>query len=141
MHIVFGGAFNGKRQFVRGLSGCNETVWFKGELPHDSVSGTVVAGLELWVKGQLENGLDEKAINRLVQDAIAQGTPRQIWILTDINRGIVPADPLERELRDVIGRLYQHLFLQATSVTRIWYGIPETLKGADLNENLHKDGR
>lgn len=141
MHIVFGGAFNGKRQFVRGLPGCNEAAWFEGELPRDSVPGTVVAGVELWVKGQLENGMDEKAINRLVQDAIAQGTPRQIWILTDINRGIVPADPLERELRDVIGRLYQQLFLQAASVTRIWYGIPETLKGADLNENLHKNGR
>lgn len=141
MHIVFGGAFNGKRQFVRGLAGCNEAAWFEEELPRDSVSGTVVAGVELWVRGQLEKGMEEKAIHRLVQDAIAQGTPRQIWILTDINRGIVPADPLERELRDVIGRLYQQLFLQAASVTRIWYGIPETLKGADLNENLHKNGR
>lgn len=141
MHIVFGGAFNGKRQFVRGLTGCNEAAWFEGELPRDSVPGTVVAGVELWVKGQLEKGTDEKTINRLVQDAIAQGTPRQIWILTDINRGIVPADPLERELRDVIGRLYQQLFLQAASVTRIWYGIPETLKGVDLHENLHKNRR
>ncbi|MBB5179491.1 adenosyl cobinamide kinase/adenosyl cobinamide phosphate guanylyltransferase [Planomicrobium koreense] len=141
MHIVFGGAFNGKRQFVRGLPGCREAAWFEGELPRDSIPGAVVAGLELWVKRQLENGTDERELNRLVQDAIAHQRPRQIWILTDINRGIVPADPLERELRDVLGRLYQQLFLQAASVTRIWYGIPETLKGADLHENLHKNGR
>jgi adenosyl cobinamide kinase/adenosyl cobinamide phosphate guanylyltransferase len=141
MHIVFGGAFNGKRQFVRGLLGSSEAAWSEG-LPSSAAPISVIAGLEVWIKDRLAEGLDEKTIKHLVEQAISsQPSLLQIWILTDISRGIVPADPLERELRDVAGRLYQHLFLQAESVTRIWYGIPQTLKGADLNENLYKNGR
>lgn len=142
MHIVFGGAFNGKRQYVKELAGDREAVWFEGELPKEAAPLVVAAGLENWIKAQLQNGTDEKKIVQMVEKAIARQAPkRQIWILTDLNRGIVPADPLEREMRDVVGRLYQQMFTAAESVTRIWYGIPETLKGADLHENLYKNGR
>lgn len=132
MQIVFGGAFNGKRQYVKGLVENREVSWYERELPPTASPLTVVGGIEHWVKGQLQKGVDENAIVQLVEQTVLRQAPnRQIWILTDINRGIVPADPLERELRDVIGRLYQHLFQKAESVTRIWYGIPQTVKGAD----------
>lgn len=142
MHIVFGGAFNGKRRYVKELVGNEEAAWFEGELPNEAAPLAVIAGVEDWIKKQLQQGADEKTITCLVEQAISRQAPeRQIWILTDINRGIVPADPLERELRDVVGRLYQQLFSTASSVTRIWYGIPQTIKGADGHENLHTNGR
>ncbi|WP_236610139.1 bifunctional adenosylcobinamide kinase/adenosylcobinamide-phosphate guanylyltransferase [Planococcus halocryophilus] len=56
-----------------------------------------------------------------------------------MNRGIVPTERIERELRDLVGRLYQLLFTEAQQITRIWYGIPQTIKGADQDENLHKN--
>lgn len=142
MHIVFGGAFNGKRQYVKELVGDREAVWYEGELPKEGGRLIVAAGVENWVKAQLQNGADEKTIVQLVGQAISyQAQEGQIWILTDINRGIVPADALEREMRDVVGRLYQHMFSAAESVTRIWYGIPQTIKGADWHEDLHTNGR
>lgn len=51
-----------------------------------------------------------------------------ICICDDISRGVVPMDPTERKMRDVLGRLYQQLFERADVVTRIWYGIPERIK-------------
>ncbi|HSI67759.1 MAG TPA: bifunctional adenosylcobinamide kinase/adenosylcobinamide-phosphate guanylyltransferase [Planococcus sp. (in: firmicutes)] len=137
MHIIFGGAFNGKRRYVKETFVKTGADWHEGELP----SGTsdkvaVVAGVEHWLKLKLSQGLDEEDIRQEVLSAVDAG---QIWILTDMNRGIVPADPLERKLRDVIGRLYQQLFKDADKITRIWYGIPQTIKGADGYENLHKN--
>ncbi|MDN7244788.1 bifunctional adenosylcobinamide kinase/adenosylcobinamide-phosphate guanylyltransferase [Planococcus shenhongbingii] len=140
MHIVFGGAFNGKRQYVKELLKNREYVWLERELPDQAAPFRVVAGIEEWVKAQLENGIDEKAIMDLIVQSISlQPINQQIWILTDMNRGIVPVDPLERELRDVIGRLYQQLFKKADLITRIWYGIPQTIKGADEHENLYEN--
>ncbi|WKA57908.1 bifunctional adenosylcobinamide kinase/adenosylcobinamide-phosphate guanylyltransferase [Planococcus shenhongbingii] len=140
MHIVFGGAFNGKRQYVKELLENRKYVWYEGKLPDQAASFLVIAGIEEWVKAQLDKGIDEKDITRGIEQAISlQPINQQIWILTDMNRGIVPVDPLERELRDVIGRLYQHLFKKADHITRIWYGIPQTIKGADEHENLYEN--
>ena len=51
-----------------------------------------------------------------------------VVILTDIGRGIVPIDARQRKLRDACGRLYQRLMAEADEVTRIWYGIAQTIK-------------
>ncbi|MTD30874.1 bifunctional adenosylcobinamide kinase/adenosylcobinamide-phosphate guanylyltransferase [Planomicrobium sp. YIM 101495] len=129
MHIVFGGAFNGKRQFVQDrLTG--QVDWYEEILPEASNHTTVTTGLEEWIYGQLEQGASEAHIVKQVQGALdKQQVNIHIWILTDISRGIVPLDPLDRQWRDATGRIYQLLFKEAQSITRIWYGLPENLKG------------
>lgn len=140
MQIVFGGAFNGKRQYVKEMLAGRKAVWYEGKLPESADKLTVVAGVEQWIKEQLENRMDEEAIHHAVKKAVQLQTyGEQIWVVTDMNRGIVPIDPIERRLRDVVGRVYQYLFKEADQITRIWYGIPETIKGADENENLYKN--
>ena len=54
-------------------------------------------------------------------------------IATEIGRGIVPMEASMRKLRDDVGRFYQQLFTKAESVTRIWYGISQTIKGDGAN--------
>jgi adenosylcobinamide kinase/adenosylcobinamide-phosphate guanylyltransferase len=130
MHIVFGGAFNGKRDYVKASLKNEEAHWFEEALPETADPIAVVAGIEKWVKHQIINGKNEEEILKMVKDALLLNGGKQVWILTDINRGIVPLDPVERQQRDVVGRLYQFLFKEAESVTRIWYGIPEIIKGA-----------
>lgn len=129
MHIVFGGAFNGKRQFVQDrLTG--QVDWYEEVLPEASNHTTVTIGLEKWIYGQLEQGAPEAHIVKQVQGALdKQQANIHIWILTDISRGIVPLYPLDRQWRDATGRIYQLLFKEAQSITRIWYGLPENLKG------------
>lgn len=140
MQIVFGGAFNGKREFVKQQVKSEEWSWFEGLCPEKIPEPTVIAGLEKWVKLQLQNDSSEEEIMLQVKRVSEQAeSSEQIWILTDMNRGIVPIDPVERELRDIIGRVYQHLFAEAEQITRIWYGIPQIIKGADHCENIYKN--
>ena len=137
MHIVFGGTCNGKRDYVKQLLAGRRYDWFEGQLP--AAGGlSVTAGVEQWIKRQLDDGRPEGEAAEEVLQAVRG---EQIWILTDLHRGIVPADPLERKVRDATGRLYQQLFNRADTVTRIWYGIPQTMKGAEQFENLYKNGR
>ncbi|MDN3437197.1 MULTISPECIES: bifunctional adenosylcobinamide kinase/adenosylcobinamide-phosphate guanylyltransferase [Planococcus] len=130
MHIVFGGAFNGKRQYVKDRLEGQAAQWNERRLPEPSATeiNIVIAGLELWVKQQLEQGFSEEYLMEQVKKTIGWEQTQQTWILTDLNRGIVPTERIEREMRDVLGRIYQFLFAEADSITRIWYGIPEKLK-------------
>ncbi|MCH4828092.1 MAG: bifunctional adenosylcobinamide kinase/adenosylcobinamide-phosphate guanylyltransferase [Planococcus sp. (in: firmicutes)] len=143
MHIVFGGAFNGKRQYVKNLIQNEEASWHEGMMPQliASNSITVIAGVEHWVKDELEKGLTEQQLIEQVKKTLSSSQAPQIWVLTDLNRGIVPTERIEREMRDLVGRLYQFLFTEAQQITRIWYGIPQTIKGADQDENLHENRR
>lgn len=142
MHIVFGGAFNGKREFVKGRLTGEPVAWIEAAMPEHVSSFTVVAGVEIWIRQQLDQGKTEAEMMTEIQTALLLNkNNRQVWILTDINRGVVPLDPIERKQRDVVGRLYQFLFKEAASITRIWYGIPEKLKGADGYEDLYENGR
>ncbi len=126
MHIVIGGAANGKRHYVKEQV-TDDTVWLGEEspleLPKVLDTPLVLCGVEQWMAERL-NG-EDAAIQEML-DFIHN--KELTMILTDIGRGIVPMDPTERALRDACGRLNQQLMKQATSVTRIWYGIPQKLK-------------
>ncbi|MFD1929403.1 bifunctional adenosylcobinamide kinase/adenosylcobinamide-phosphate guanylyltransferase [Sporosarcina siberiensis] len=125
MHIYIGGAHNGKRAYVRKVLKNQRVQWFEGELPDEVNSNQhfVVAGLENWL---LHTDLPEQqAIDLIVSSVKGQNA---VIILTDMNRGIVPMEAAQRNLRDVCGRLYQRLILEADEVTRIWYGLAQNLK-------------
>ncbi|MCZ2260696.1 bifunctional adenosylcobinamide kinase/adenosylcobinamide-phosphate guanylyltransferase [Sporosarcina sp. G11-34] len=126
MHVIIGGAHNGKRAYVKTLikeQGNNHVQWFEGELPKPGSESVVLAGLEKWLE---QCGLgEEEAIARVIKSVENRAA---ILILTDIGRGIVPIEASQRELRDVCGRLYQRLLAKADEVTRIWYGIAKTIK-------------
>lgn len=125
MHIIIGGACNGKRDYVRTMLAGREAEWFEGVIPEhlDRCQLLVVAGIEKWLA---ETKLSEADAIDYVLAAVAGRDV--IVVLTDIGRGIVPIDAQQRKLRDACGRLYQRLTAEADEVTRIWYGIAKTLK-------------
>jgi adenosylcobinamide kinase / adenosylcobinamide-phosphate guanylyltransferase len=132
MRVFIGGAFNGKRAYVKQLVSEQDVQWIEceevGELP-DAISKTIVlAGIESFVEEQLERP-EEIVIEQFMEKL---NTYRQtsdiIAIITENGRGIVPVDPKIRELRDRCGRLTQQIFKEATEVTRVWYGLAEKLK-------------
>lgn len=128
MHIFIGGAYNGKRAYVRNMlevQGKSDVQWVDGVLPSPSHEPVVIAGLESWLhQNQLT---EEEAIDQVM--AVLKNR-EVILILTDIGRGIVPVEAEQRQLRDTCGRLYQRLFASAEEITRIWYGIPQTIRKA-----------
>lgn len=139
MRIYIGGAYNGKRVFVRNLlvaEGSIDVQWIEGTRPPIGTMPIVIAGIERWLE---ETVLSEDEALAHVLQACAN---REVYfIVTEIGRGIVPIEATRRNLRDVCGRLYQRLFREATEVTRIWYGIPQLIKGEKTYENLYENRR
>lgn len=129
MRIYIGGAHNGKRDFVKNLlvaEGNVDVQWIEGALPSIGTTPIVIAGIERWLD---ETVLSEEQAVAHVLEACANR--EVVFILTEIGRGIVPIEASQRYLRDVCGRLYQRLFHDATEVTRVWYGIPQIIKGGE----------
>ncbi|WP_339252003.1 bifunctional adenosylcobinamide kinase/adenosylcobinamide-phosphate guanylyltransferase [Sporosarcina sp. FSL W8-0480] len=126
MRVIIGGAHNGKKAFVKRMLENAPHYWVdcsvdELEIPSDRL--IVIDRIEQWLaQTELPEVDAVEFILKSVEDK------EVIFILTDIGRGIVPMDARQRALRDTCGRLYQKLIAQADEVTRIWYGLPQTLK-------------
>ena len=142
MHFISGGAFNGKRKWVKKqypeytawLSAYENSVW---PTPSEQLTGTVVLeGIEAWVKKEIDPAISTDILLDRMRYKLEQWLDWEqqetshllILIGTDISKGIVPIGKTERLQRDVTGWLYQILASRAERVDRLWYGIAETLK-------------
>ncbi len=137
MRVVIGGAHNGKRQFVKKyldqLNVKNRYI-FEGEIPQSTYSKedfVVIGNFEKIILQSIELDEDVLAASIFNQLTLLNMQTNIICICTDIGRGIVPLEKEDRKLRDTCGRLYQKLFTESEQVIRIWYGIPQILKGGE----------
>lgn len=133
MHFVTGGAYNGKRQWVRDRY--PEAKWisaYKRSPILTELDGSVVVleGLEQWVR---ENSCTREEWKRQLDKWLAwEGgdlSRHVVLIGTDISKGIVPMEKEYREWRDLTGWLYQDVVAVSKQVDLIWYGINQTIKG------------
>ena len=131
MHVIIGGAYNGKRKYVMERLGNRPYEIYEGEIPEGAFSKqeyVVITDFEKLVLSHRNH--DELEIAELIARSLKQ-LARQtnvICICNDIGRGIVPMEKEQRFIRDACGRVYQRLFQEADAVTRVWYGIPEVIK-------------
>jgi len=136
MQAIIGGAYNGKRKFVREQLGEHLAFFFEGEIPEGPFTKeeyVVIGGFEKFISQYNELSEDEIVEELMKKLMKLDETTNLICICTDIGRGIVPLSKEERHLRDTCGRLYQRIFEKSEKVIRVWYGIPELLKGEDTN--------
>lgn len=133
MHVYIGGAYNGKRAYVRQLLETQQkkdVAWFDGRWPKAIPNNEVIvmAGLERMLEERIDE-LEEVVAEEIMTHFLEWSKKHElIVIVTDVGRGIVPIDRNMRKLRDMCGRMYQRLFEESTDVTRIWYGIAKPLK-------------
>ncbi|GEK33228.1 bifunctional adenosylcobinamide kinase/adenosylcobinamide-phosphate guanylyltransferase [Kurthia sibirica] len=134
MHIIIGGAFNGKGRYIRTVLSedlvhyINLQQLGSCQIHYDVL---VISEIESYVENQLTTSSDELVLAQQIFEklvAIDHVLPTVYIILEDIGRGIVPIDIKQRQLRDVQGRLNQMLFQYAQHITRLWYGIPQQIK-------------
>lgn len=135
MHIIIGGAFNGKRRYLTELLVKEQVqmIQLKYLLESEVTDGEIIVieQVEEYVEMHLTETSDEIDLAQKIFKEIMKQTAKVTAcyiILQDIGRGIVPLDAKLRLLRDVQGRLNQLLFEQAQQITRIWYGIPQKIK-------------
>ena len=131
MHVIIGGAYNGKRKYVMERLGNRPYEIYEGEIPAGAFSKqeyVVITDFEKLVLSHRNH--DELEIAELVVRSLKQlaWQTNVICICNDIGRGIVPMEKEQRFIRDACGRVYQRLFQEADAVTRVWYGIPEVIK-------------
>ena len=133
MHVIFGGAFNGKRAYVEQMIQGRNVQW----LDVNADPYVLLPDIDVLVVLGVETLLETKSKDLLEKMEKWDDQAEVIVIATEIGRGIVPMEASMRKLRDDVGRFYQQLFAKASSVTRIWYGISKTKNGDGQIENLH----
>ena len=136
MYVILGGAHNGKRAFVKqqiSKFDQQKVHEYDGELPNVKPARDneiyIISGFEKMIRPHIEQP-EELVAQQIFERIFELAQTNQVYcICTDTSRGVVPLEKEARQLRDTCGRLYQMLCAHATTVTRIWYGIPQQIKG------------
>lgn len=133
MHVVIGGAYSGKRQYVREhwssfqLISAYEEKDYNEKLTEDTV---VYEGFEIWIEQLLESGQTNDQIVAWFRQWLAslENPENTVLIMLEIGKGIVPMEEKNRRLRDVVGWIQQEVVRQANTVTSIWHGLAMQMK-------------
>lgn len=124
MVLVFGGAYNGKLDFVKEKFSINEDDIFYCGVNEIDFSKKVICGFHRFTYENIlkdTNSLEyiKKNIN-LFKD--------KIIISDEISSGIVPLKKEDRIWREETGRCLQYLSKESSYVYRIFCGIPTIIK-------------
>ena len=124
MVLVFGGAYNGKLDFVKEKFNVNEDDIFYCGVNEIDFSKKVICGLH---KFTYNNILKDISSLQYIKENINLFKDK-IIISDEISRGIVPLKKEERMWREETGRCLQYLSKEASCVYRIFCGIPTIIK-------------
>lgn len=121
--LIVGGACQGKREYAKNAYGLNEAEILPWNEEREGAS--CIADLHLRVRACLEKGLTQ----REVLEKLLPFCRGKIVLCDDIFCGVVPLDALERQWREVTGRLLCLLAQEADTVIRMQCGLPQAIKG------------
>ena len=125
MVLVFGGAYNGKLDFVKETFNINkDDIFYCGEDEID-FSKKVICGLH---KFTYNNILKDTNSLEYIKENINLFKDK-IIISDEISSGIVPLKKEDRMWREETGRCLQYLSKESSCVYRIFCGIPTIIKG------------
>lgn len=116
MELIIGGYAQNKVEYAKSLE----------------PEAEIINDLHLVIKDKLAAGLSSESILQEISDQIRaaeEGGKKLVIISDEIGCGIVPVDALEREWREVTGRILCKLAEEAEKVTRIVMGLPQVIKG------------
>ena len=132
MHLIFGGAYQGKLEYAKeryqladsDISFCSAEESNSRALPAIDYSRKVVDGLEEFVLACVKNGIEAKDS----LEADCELWKDTVFICTDISSGVVPFEKELRAWREMVGRTLMYLGKEADEVTRIFCGLPQKIK-------------
>lgn len=121
--LIVGGACQGKREYAQKAFGLNEREILPWNEEREAAS--CIADLHLRVRACLEKGLTQQE----VLEKLLPFCRGKIVLCDDIFCGVVPLDAMERQWREVTGRLLCLLAQEADTVIRMQCGLPQAIKG------------
>jgi len=125
MILVFGGAYQGKKEFVATKYDYTlEDMYQCTEKDPIDFTKPVITDLENYILGAIKR--DENPLSYV--SANKAKLKDKIIIITDVGSGIVPISKEQRLFRDNVGKITQILSRESEEVYRIFCGIGEKLK-------------
>lgn len=128
MKLVAGGAWQGKREWVKAQEKKNLTFADgKTDDYEKAKKADVILGFHQYVRRMTEDGQSEEEILSFA-DSVVKENPHVIITMDEVGYGIVPMDALERRYRENAGRAGQLLASMADEVYRVVAGIGQRIK-------------
>lgn len=127
MHLIFGGAYQGKLDYAKERYGLRENEIFHcgGEgQPFIDFTKRAVNGLEEFVLQCARGGVEARDYLEVNREKWGD----TVFLCTDISSGVVPMDAELRAWREMVGRTLMYLGKEAAEVTRIFCGLPQRIK-------------
>jgi adenosylcobinamide kinase/adenosylcobinamide-phosphate guanylyltransferase len=124
MILIFGGAYNGKLEFVKEKYKVNDNEIFFCKDQNLEYDKKVICGLHIFIRTCILNKYDSVEILKEHMNCLKD----KIIICDEINSGIVPMEQLDRIWREETGHSLQLLAKYSSHVYRIFFGIQEELK-------------
>ena len=124
MILVFGGAYNGKKDFIKEKFNINEEDIFYCSDGEIDFSKKVICGLH---KFTYNNTLKNKSSLEYIKENIILFKDK-IIISDEISSGIVPLKKEDRMWREETGRCLQYLSKESSCVYRVFCGISTIIK-------------
>lgn len=131
MKLIIGGYAQGKLHYVLQSCHLEEELVVDGKLPEQGKAASrkqketvVINHFHRWVRSRIEVG---ECPEEMIRAYLAE-QPDCIIICDEIGNGIVPADCLEREYRERLGRILTELAGKAEQVERVICGLGQRIK-------------
>ena len=124
MHLIIGGAYQGKRQFAEERFGLKPEDIFTCTGEDPDFTCPCLDRLEEFTLSCVKAGRDSVACFRENREGWKDSVP----ILGDSSAGVVPMEAQLRAWREENGRLGRYLGEQAESVHRLFCGLEQRLK-------------
>lgn len=126
MELIIGGAYQGKTVYVKSRYGLGESETFvcSPDRAEIDFSRPCVDRLEEFVWACVREDVDAAGYLRASRDKWKD----TVFVCRDIFCGVVPVDKTERAWREAAGRAAAYLASEAAHVTRLFCGLPQTLK-------------
>jgi adenosylcobinamide kinase/adenosylcobinamide-phosphate guanylyltransferase len=124
MVLIYGGAFQGKTEYVMSKYSLEtKDIFFCGSNEIDFTK-KVINGLHIFIFESLQSPSDPEQYIRNNLEKFKD----KIIICDDISCGVVPVTALERKWRECTGRCMMLLAGESDSVIRVFCGLPQILK-------------
>lgn len=130
MHLIFGGAYQGKLDYAKERHQLKDPDIFfcsAGEGPSEpyiDFTKKAICRLEEFVLCCVRCGTE--AADYLEANREKWGST--VFICTDISSGVVPFEKELRAWREMVGRTLMYLGKEADEVTRLFCGLPQKIK-------------
>jgi adenosylcobinamide kinase / adenosylcobinamide-phosphate guanylyltransferase len=143
MQLVVGGAYSGKRKFVKGeFPDCqwlsayeNESLTQWKQIYEAGDSPIVLEGWEAWIRQVWEQTKEldfvKKYFETIIDEMQWMEEERKqsfVLIMLEMGRGVVPIDRNERAWRDLSGWVSQMAAAKSETVHYCWHGLSRQLK-------------